>query len=258
MDPVPIPGVEFHDADEVHLVAHGIATAVAPETGLTDVQADLLEAIATALTGVTVDYRTLEPLGREELAAVLATRDLDYRQRIVHHMVLGELVLRPIPTVVAHRVAMYAEALGVKDDFVRVARRYAQGAYGLAWKDLQRSGFVEHVSEAGDGAASAPTTSARAARAPFVPAEEDPELAARWAAFEGLPAGSLGFCVWEMYDGRGFELPGSPVARRNTSRNTISSTCSPTTAPTSRASSRSSRSSGGPIRIRRASRGWPR
>ena len=60
-------------------------------------------------------------------------------------MVLGELVLRPIPTVVAHRVAKYAEALGIRDDFVRVARRYAQGAYGLAWMDLQRNGFVEHV-----------------------------------------------------------------------------------------------------------------
>ena len=70
-------------------------------------------------------------------------------------MVLGELVLRPIPTVVAHRVAKYAEALGVKDDFVRVARRYAQGAYGLAWKDLQRNGFVEHVQEAGDAEADA-------------------------------------------------------------------------------------------------------
>ena len=45
---------------------------------------------------------------------VLAGRDLAYRQRIVHHMVLGELVLRPIPTVVAHRVAQYAEALGVQ------------------------------------------------------------------------------------------------------------------------------------------------
>jgi hypothetical protein len=151
LDPVHAPGVDDHDVDEVHLVARGIATAVAPEAGLADVQADLLEAIASALTGVSVDYRALEPLGPDELADVLAGRDLAYRQRIVHHMVLGELVLRPIPTVVAHRVAKYSEALGVKDDFVRVARRYAQGAYGLAWKDLQRNGFVEHVQAAADG-----------------------------------------------------------------------------------------------------------
>jgi len=209
LDPVRIPGVDDHDEDEVRLVARGIATAVAPEPGLTDVQADLLEAIATALTGVSVDYRRLEPLGPDELAAVLADRDLNYRQRIVHHMVLGELVLRPIPTVVAHRVAQYSEALGVKDDFVRIARRYAQGAYGLAFKDLQRNGFVEHVRDAADGE-TGDGPKARGGPAPFVPAEVDPAVAARWNAFEELPEETLGRAVWEMYDSRGFEFPGTP------------------------------------------------
>ena len=210
MDPAHTSGLDDHDVGEVHLVARGIATAVAPETGLADVQADLLEAIASALTGVSVDYRTLEPLGPDELAEVLAGHDLAYRQRIVHHMVLGELVLRPIPTVVAHRVAKYAEALGVKDDFVRVARRYAQGAYGLAWKDLQRNGFVEHVQEGGEGELEGRGRTARGASTPFVAAEIDPELAACWLAFADLPEESLGHSVWEMYDGRGFELPGTP------------------------------------------------
>src|SRR5204863_4025888 len=125
-------------------------------------------------------------LGPEDLADVLAPHDAGYRQRIVHHMVLGELVLRPIPVVVAHRVAKYAEALGVKDDFVRVARRYAQGAFGLAWMDLQRNGFVDHVRDADGG-----ELRGRAAPAPFEPAQVDPELAARWTAFEDLPPGSL-------------------------------------------------------------------
>jgi len=194
-------GIEQHDIEEVTLVARGIATAVAPESGLTGVQADLLEAIAAALTGHRVDYRTLEPLGAAELADVLAPRPLEYRQRIVHHMVLGELVLRPIPVVVAHRVATYAEALGVKDDFVRVARRYAQGAYGLAWMDLERSGFVEHVQSA---------DSAQTPTSPIAPAALDPALEARWQAFAELAPDSLGFAVWDMYDSRAFALPGSP------------------------------------------------
>jgi hypothetical protein len=196
------------DPETVTLVARGIATAVAPEGGLADVQAELLEAIASALTGVHVDYRSLDPLGPDDLADVLATRDLAYRQRIVHHMVLGELVLRPIPTVVAHRVAKYAEALGVRDDFVRVARRYAQGAYGLAWMDLQRSGFVDHVREATDDDALA-ARRARPSVDAFEPAKEDPALAERWAAFSELPPETLGRSVWEMYDCRGFALPGS-------------------------------------------------
>ena len=190
-------------SDEVMLVARGIATAVAPEEGLTDVQANLLGAIAEALTGVTIDYRSLEPLGAEEFAKVLAGNDLAYRQRIVHHMVLAELVLRPLPVVVAHRVAKTAEALGVKDDFVRVARRYAQGAYGLAWMDLQRSGFVEHVQDAG-GEAAQPQ-----ARTKLAPAVVDPALAAKWIAFEEYEPDSLGRLVWEAYDGRGFALPGT-------------------------------------------------
>src|SRR5207248_2749694 len=167
---VPSPGRDDVPADEVVLVARGIATAVAPPDGLTDVQATLLAAIASALTGTKVDYHDLPALGPEEMAAGLQHRDDGYRRRIVHHMVLGELVLRPLPTEVALRVAIYAKALGIDDHFVRVARRYAQGAYGLAWMDLRRSGFAD-----GDAAD------------PFVAPNPDPDLEARWAAFEGLP-----------------------------------------------------------------------
>jgi hypothetical protein len=206
MDVEPPAEGDDHAAVDVALIARGIATAVAPEGGITEVQADLLEAIATALTGVSVDYRTLEPLGPQEFADLLSDRDLSYRRRIVHHMVLGELVLRPIPVVVAHRVAKYAELLGVTDDFVRVARRYAQGAYGLAWMDLQRSGFVDHVREADE--------EKRPQRVletpePFKPAAVDPDLAARWESFAELAPETLGHTVWEMYDGRGFGLPGT-------------------------------------------------
>ena len=193
------------EAGEVIQVARGIATAVAPHGGLTDVQAALLQAIASALTQVEVDYHHLQPLGPEELASVLVDRDQRYRQRIVHHMVLGELVLRPLPTEVASRVAKYAQVLGVDDRFVRVARRYAQGAFGLAWMDLQRSGFTEHVRRADTGTL---RTTVEVSD-PFTAPEVNPELEARWAAFRELPEGSLGRAVWELYDSRGFALPGT-------------------------------------------------
>jgi hypothetical protein len=206
--PRPDPGLEIepHDVEEVVRIARGIATAVAPAEGLTDLQAALLGAIASSLTGYDIDYQALEPLGPEELGAALADHDVDFRQRIVHHMVLGELVLRPIPMEVAFRVAQYAQALDIQDDFVRVARRYAQGAYGLAWIDLQRSGFVEHVAETDTEA----ITTKRGARTALDPAEVDAELEARWVAFRDLPEGSLGRTVVAMYDGRGFTLPGAP------------------------------------------------
>jgi hypothetical protein len=200
------PGFAVPEPEEVILVARGIATAIAPDEGVQPVQAAILRAITGALTGVDVDYCALEPLGPEALAAGLTERDAVYKQRIVHHMVLGELVLRPLPIRVAHRVATYARALDVEDDFVRVARRYAQGAYGLAWMDLQRSGFVDHVRATSDVS---PKPAAGPAR-PFEPAHLDPGLEARWREFERLPAGSLGHRVWELYDSRGFALPGSP------------------------------------------------
>lgn len=195
-----------HERDEVVLVARGIATAVAPEAGLTDVQATLLSAIASALTGVEVDYHDLEPLGPEALAGVLAPYPVPYRQRIVHHMVLGELVLRPLPPEVALRVATYARALGVDDQFVRIARRYAQGAFGLAWMDLRRSGFTEHWEQAGPER----LRTRFGVEDPFGRPTPDPGLEARWLAFADLPAGTLGRQVFEMYHGRGFALPGNP------------------------------------------------
>jgi len=143
-DATPTP---TDDREEVVMVARGIATAVAPESGLTDVQAALLGAIAEALTGFDVDYHNLDPLSPEEFAAVLVDKPEWYRQRLVHHMVLGELVLKPLPHEVALRVQQYTAALGILDKFVRIAHRYAQGATGLAWIDLQRSGFTAHLEQ---------------------------------------------------------------------------------------------------------------
>src|SRR4051812_18293590 len=141
--PMPAPP----SPEEVHLVSRGIASAVAPPQGITDSQAGLLQAITLALTGALVDYRDLEPVGADELAAGLAGHPIEYRRRIVHHMVLGELILVPLPEDVAARVGRYAAALGVQDDFIGIARRYAQGALGLAWVDLRRSGFTDRWTE---------------------------------------------------------------------------------------------------------------
>ena len=198
---------ENPSSEEVLLVARGIASAVAPDSGLTSLQASLLRAVTSALTGQDVDYHGgLPALGPDELAGVLEGRSVDYRQRIVHHMVLGELVLRPLPTEVALRVAGYARALDIEDTFVRVARRYAQGAYGLAWMDLKRSGFTEHWETAERGQLKTEV----ALTGPLDLGEPDPRLRERWEAFAELPEGTLGRRVFEMYDGRGFPLPGSP------------------------------------------------
>lgn len=190
---------------ESTLIARGIASAVAPEGGLQPVQASLLGAVAEALLDTQVDFARLEPLGPNELSDALASHGVQFRRRVLHQMVLGELILRPIPPAVARRVADYAAALGVDDQFVRVARRYAQGAFGLAWLDLHRSGFAAHWEMARTDQLKTNVKYANQLAAGI----QDPELADRWRAFEHLPAGSLGRGVWEMYRGRGFGIPGS-------------------------------------------------
>jgi hypothetical protein len=193
------------DSAEVQAVARGMATAVANEGRLTEMQASLLRAVTLALTDVDVNYFDLEPLGSDELAEVLAERSADYRHRIVHHMVLAELVLRPLPDAVARRVERYATALGVDDDFVRIARRYAEGKFGLAWNDLRRSGFTDRWDR---DQLNGLYTEAEF-HDPFDAGVVDDDLARRWRAFETLPADSLGRQTWEMYTTRGFAFPGA-------------------------------------------------
>jgi hypothetical protein len=190
--------------DEVVAVARGMATAVAPNSGITDAQAAILRAVTQAVTGVNLDYKALAPLGSNELARVLARRGLRYRHRIVHHMVLAEIILRPLPTDVAERVTRYANALGVSDDFVRLAHRYAEGTLDLAAFDLRRSGFEDRW----DADRSTPLHTDAPLPDPF-DGSADPQLEARWARFATLDEGTLGRAVWKMYQTRGFQLPGT-------------------------------------------------
>ena len=199
------PGHDAVSADEATLIARAIASAVKPDDGLEPVQISFMGAVIAALLDIEVDLGSLDPLGADELAAALSERSDEFRRRVVHQMVLGELVLRPIPPVVARRVAAYADALSVDDQFVRIARRYAQGGFGLAWMDLHQSGFSEHWEMARMDQLKT-TVKLEHQLAAGV---EDAPLAEAWCRFEHCAPGSLGRGMWDMYRGRGFALPGS-------------------------------------------------
>lgn len=191
--------------DEAVLIARGVASAVASGGALDGVQISLLTEVTDALLDVRVDFSTLEPLGADALAELLAGQPDEFRRRVVHQMVLGELILRPIPPEVARRVATYAEALRIDDQFVRIARRYAQGAFGLAWLDLHRSGFAEHWENARMDQLKTNVKLENQLAAGV----EDLDLAELWLAYQHFDPGTLGRGVWDMYRGRGFGLPGS-------------------------------------------------
>jgi len=125
---------------------------------------------------------------------------------MVQSMIMGALVLRPLPPEVAARVAEYARELSVDDGMLAVAQRFAAGNLGLAAFDFDRNGYtatwspdraqVLHTSGALDSA--------------WSECVNDRELAARWQALGALPAGSLGRAMFEFYEARGFVFPGLP------------------------------------------------
>lgn len=209
-------GVRFPTADEVDLeppnaseaaaIRRAVMTAVAGADGVTPLQASLIDELSTAMTGfATPPGASAEPLGPDELAAVLARRDQSFRIRIVQIMELLVLIMVPLPEELAEQVGRYAAALGVEHDaMLRTARRLARGSLGLALVDFQRSGYFEtmageldhlHTSALGDA------WDMRVA---------DAQLAARWDALADCPEGSLGLLVSRFYRARGFTVPGRP------------------------------------------------
>ncbi len=192
-------------ADEAILVARGIASAVSNQGRLSDVQASLLTEVIDAVLDVRVDINSLEPLSPEALADTMAGHTAEDRRRVVHLMVLGEMILRPIPLRVAVQVADYAKALNAYDQFVRIAHRYAQGGFGLAWLDLHDNGFAEHWELVRMDQLK---TNVKLENQLALGVEDGP-LAELWHSFMDFAPGTLGRVVWEMYRGRGFALPGS-------------------------------------------------
>lgn len=210
--PVPLPGTETvllgpPTDEETRGTTRGIATAVADEGGLTELQAVLLHAVIKAMTGTDVgDPRSLAPLSEQGLAEHLARRELQFRSRGVQVMLLCALVLRPLPEDVVAKIARYARAMSVDEEMIAVARRFAEGSLGLAGVDFERNGYTADW----DPARARNLHVSTELRDAWASAVDDPALAARWAQLENLPSGTLGRSVWEMYRARGFVFPGLP------------------------------------------------
>ena len=208
--PVPLPTDDQAlrvppDAAEVAVLGRGVLAAVTPPGARTALQEVLIGAMFEAMTGHPVDLGA-EPLEPEAFAEALARRDEAFRTRIVQVMLLGAMVLTPLPEAVADQVEAYARALSVDDGMLAVTRRFAQGSLGLAAIDFQRNGY-----EAGwDSAHAEVLGTSRALDDAWVAAVADDALAARWTALGELPEGTLGKRVWQFYRARGFAFPGQP------------------------------------------------
>lgn len=208
--PTPLPAPDRTnlappDAVEAQLLARGVVSAISGPGGLTDLQGVLTDAMFQALTGHRVDLAA-PAITPADLAVALAGRNEAFRTRILQVMILGALVLRPLPPEVAEQLEAFAGELSVGDGMLEVARRYAAGSLGLAELDFQRNGYTADWSPERQAALHTSTTLDDA----WQLAVADDALADRWRALEDLPAGALGRRMTEFYRARGFAYPGTP------------------------------------------------
>src|SRR5690348_16828448 len=147
--PVPLPTPDTvnlapPDRDEAALVHRGILSAVVANGAPTHLQQLVVSAVTHSMTGFDVSHATA-PLTASQLAGALARRDRAFRTRIVQIMILGGLILAPVPPEVARRLRDYAAELGVDDDMIDIAEAYARGALDLAAIDFARNGYLSRV-----------------------------------------------------------------------------------------------------------------
>ena len=209
--PVPFPDdarvlLVPPDAAEARTIAGGVASAVAPGGELTGLQGLLMESLIESMTTFVVPVRRVPRLGPEEVARALARRNEPFRQRMLQFMLVCALVLVPLPDEVVKRIEQFAFELGVSNDMLRVAQRYAHGSLGVALIDFQRSGYMESW----DPASTEMLHTTQALSDAWEQCVFDPALAQRWEALRDLPEGSLGHGVVRFYDARGFSFPGTP------------------------------------------------
>lgn len=209
--PVPFPTAENTrltppDAEEVRIMVGGVAGACAPGGELTSLQRLLIEAMTESMTGFVVPVNHIPRLNPQQFANAMANRNENFRHRMLQFMLLCSLVLVPLPDEVIRRVEEYGEELGVGNDMLRVAGRYASGSLGLALIDFERSGYMQMWNEQHRTAVHTSCDMERA----WDQCSNDQGLLAHWEALRDLPEGSLGREVAKFYDARGFHFPGSP------------------------------------------------
>jgi len=194
------------DAAEARLIAGGVAAAAACDGQLTGLQRLMIEALTESMTGFVVPLAALPRIGPAAFAQNMRLRNEMFRHRMIQFMLLPALVLDPLPESVVLQIGEYAEQLGVDDDMVRVAQRFARHTYGLALVDFDRSGYMQTWDPNRSGA----LHTSRELRSAWEQCVRDDALAARWAALRDLPDDTFGRAVARFYDARGFAFPGSP------------------------------------------------
>ncbi|MEO5902158.1 MAG: hypothetical protein ABIR68_18780 [Ilumatobacteraceae bacterium] len=193
----------------MNLLGRGVLSAISVDFQPTQFPTLLSSAIVNVMTGRMYDLATFQPIEPNEFAAGLALRPEAFRTRILQSMILGALMLRPLPIEVADRVAEFARAMSIDDGMLTVAHDFATGQLGLAAVDFDRNGDTANwspertVALHASGLADAWATSVH-----------DPALATRWCSLEALGHDTLGRRLWEFSRARTRTAPPPDLPQR--------------------------------------------
>lgn len=208
MTSVPLPAADDTDLTPpdrqlVDVLAAAVVTVLGGPAALSPLQEVMVGALFRSMTGFDVALDG-PAVSADQLAQALAHRNEAFRVRILQVMILCALVVRPLSQATVDRLDDVAAALTVGDGMLTVARDFATESLAMAAIDFERNGYTSDRAAPAIGDGEAETDG------PWAFATHDPELAARWASLEALPAGSIGRRIVEFYRARGFEYPGLP------------------------------------------------
>lgn len=209
--PIPCPthsevNTDSPELDEVRLISNAIATGATCSGELTELQEMLNAALCEAYTGFPLDPSWRAEVGPQELAEGLARRDWMFRVRVLQEIILMSMLATPTPPEIGPKIERYAEAMSLGEAILAQIHKFGPESYDAAVVDFARNGYagdftahprpVLHTDrDIGDG---------------WGVVEDDPELAQQWQNLEKCPPWSLGRCVFDFYQSRGFIFPGLP------------------------------------------------
>ena len=192
--------------EQAPLLAQAVVAACkGPDGWSTPLQPRLLHVLFEKLIGIDVDFDHL-PAGTIEATRAALTSP-EQRVELIELMVTVELLVAPIPAWLNEGIERWATALDVHSTSLTLARDLAREAGHAALQDFYRNNWIGELDRENPDFEG--LLSRYGDEAFTFTMEEDAETFARWARLEPCPAGSIGSGLWDFYQARGFELPGS-------------------------------------------------
>lgn len=167
-------------------------------------QRAVMEAAKKVILQLDADIDALEPITPAELAAGFPVPEL--RQQFINGAMVTSLADGIPSPETAARMAAFAEALGVDTPLLADLRHLAE-RHMLVFKiDFMRRGHIASImkNQLGQKGPLGLAKSVLTMRGLM----EDPALAARYRAWEKLPADTLGYQLVAFYNKNGFSVPG--------------------------------------------------